>query len=326
MKINSFHLFIFLLLALLSGCKPSSKQESSDSTRQDSTLISEKSKSFILEGNTVKTRFGVPEGFKRVAAAPGSFEDFLQNLPLNPIASPVNLHKGRLTKDSLYWATSVVKLDSIDFQNTHASIIRLRAEYLYKTKQFDKISFIIKNNISLDFNRWLQGYRMEGKGNNVKLKKTANEKEMNYQNFRAYLRDVFEFTDAKSFKNNLRLIKDDDDNNEFGIGTIIMSSRAPYDAVMVVDMIEMTADHPYSYMKQPAVLLAHGDSPANEIAIIAGYDWLGMFPGKRSEDWKENPGSIWSTGSKGDREIYRQGGNLDVSTNCFINKKLLKFP
>ena len=218
---------------------------------------------------------------------------------------------------------SVVDMDSIDFQNSHASIIRLRAEYLYKTKQFDKISFIIKNNIPFDFKQWLQGYRVEVKGKSINLKKSENEKDMNYENFRAYLRDVFQYTDAKSFRKNLRLIKDDDDDNEFGIGTIIMSSRAPYDAVIVVDMIEMTESHSHPF--GPAVLFAYGDPLAKEIAIISGYDWLGLFPWKRECDWKEDAGVIWSGGSKGDRQIYKQGGNIDIWINRFINKKLLKY-
>lgn len=215
-------------------------------------------------------------------------------------------------------------IDSIDYQYSHASIIRLRAEYLFKKKQFNKISFIIKDNITFDFNRWLQGYRIKSEGKNLKLKKVENETELNYQNFRAYLREIFQFTDAKSFQKNLHMIKEDDDNNEFGIGTIIMSSQYPYDAVIVVDMIKRTDTNSYRY-KQPAVLLAHGDATAQEIAIIGVYDSLGVFPINIENDWKKNAGSIWATGSKGDREIYKQGGNLDICINGFKNKKLLKF-
>ena len=323
MKLKKYFLLICAFIFSLSSCGSSAKQEDSDSTKQDSTGTAQDSKSLILEGNTIRTRFAVPEDFERVAVAPGSFEEFLQNLPLKHFNSPIGQHERHITKDSLYWAMSVADMDSIDSQNSHASILRLRAEYLYKTKQFDKISFIIKNNISFDFKRWLQGYRVEAKGKSINLKKSENEKDMNHENFRAYLRDVFQYTDAKSFRKNLRLIKDDDDDNEFGIGTIIMSSRAPYDAVIVVDMIEMTESHSHPF--GPAVLLAYGDPLAKEITIISGYDWLGLFPKNRGEDWKEDAGVIWSGGSKGDREIYKQGGNIDIWINRFINKKLLKY-
>lgn len=315
-----------ILLCLLSCGTNTSKQESPDSTLQDSTIITESSKSLILDGNTVRTRFGVPEDFERIAVTPGSFEEFLQNLPLKPIDSRAILYNGSVSKDSLYRTVSVVDMpiDSLNLQHSHESIIRLRADYLYKTKQFDKISFIIKDNTTLDFNRWLQGYRIESKGKNLKLKKLENEREMNYQNFRAYLHDVFKFTDAESFKQNLRLIKDDDDDNEFGIGTIIMSGRAPYDAVIVVDMIEMTENH-RSYMRVPGVLLACGNSPTQEIAIIGGCDWLGLFPKDRGDDWKKNAGAIWTTQSKGERQIDKQGGNIDIGYNHFIKKSLFKF-
>ena len=324
-KLNHILFLLSIFSFLLSGCTSSSKQAESDSAQQDSTMVAEKHPSLILEGNTIRTRFAVPEDFERVAAAPGSFEEFLQNLALKPIASPIEQYNRQPTKDSLYWAMSIVDMDSIGFQNSHASIIRLRAEYLYRTKQFDKISFIIKNNIPFDFKRWLQGYRVEAKGKSINIKKLENETDMSYENFRAYLRDVFQYTDAKSFRKNLRLIKDDDDDNEFGIGTIIMSSRAPYDAVIVVDMIEMTANHSHPFGDTPAVLFAYGDPFAKEIAIISGYDWLGLFPKNRGEDWKEDAGVIWSGGSKGDREIYKQGGNIDIWTNNFIKKNLLKF-
>lgn len=328
MKFRFFLFSLPIFLCLLSCCTNTSKQESPDSTLQDSTIITESSKSLILDGNTVRTRFGVPEDFERIAVTPGSFEEFLQNLPLKPIDSRAILYNGSVSKDSLYRTVSVVDMpiDSLNLQHSHESIIRLRADYLYKTKQFDKISFIIKDNTTLDFNRWLQGYRIESKGKNLKLKKLENEREMNYQNFRAYLHDVFKFTDAESFKQNLRLIKDDDDDNEFGIGTIIMSGRAPYDAVIVVDMIEMTGSHPYSYMKAPGVLLAYGNSPAQEIAITRSImDWLGIFPKNRGDNWTENSGSIWNTTTKGERQIDKQGGNIDIWKNYFINKKLYKF-
>ncbi|MDE7413275.1 MAG: DUF4846 domain-containing protein [Muribaculaceae bacterium] len=328
MKISLLVFLLSIPAFFLSGCSSSSKQKDSHSTKQDSTIISERSKSLILEGNTIRTRFEVPEDFKRTTVSPGSFEEFLQNLPLKPLDSPVRLYNAAVSKDSLYRAISVVdmSIDSLNLQHSHESIIRLRAEYLYKTKQYDKISFIIKNNISLGFNRWLQGYRIESKGKDLKLKKRENERDMNYQNFRSYLNDVFKFTDAKSFKQNLRLIKDDDDDNEFGIGTIIMSGRTPYDAVIVVDMIEMTGSHPYSYMKAPGVLLAYGNSPAQEMAITRSImDWLGIFPTNRGDKWKENAGSIWTTTTKGERQIDKQGGNIDIWKNYFINKKLYKF-
>ncbi len=328
MKISLLLFILSLPAFFLSGCISSSKQENSDSTQQDSAIISESSKSLILEGSTVRTRFEVPEDFERIAVTPGSFEEFLQTLPLKPINSPARLYDGSVSTDSLYRTASVVSMsiDSLNLQHSHESIIRLRAEYLYKTKQFDKISFIIKNNIPLDFNRWLQGYRIEPKGKNLKFKKMENEKEMNYQNFRSYLNDVFKFTDAKSFKQNLRLIKDDDDNNEFGIGTIIMSGQAPYDAVIVVDMIKMTGNHPYSYMKALGVLLAYGNSPAQEMAITRSImDGLGIFPFNKGDNWTENAGSIWNTTTKGERQIDKQGGNIDIWKNYFTNKKLYKF-
>lgn len=327
MKLKKYFLLICVFIFSLSSCGSFSKQQDSDSAKQDSTLTAQDSKSLILDGNTIRTRYKEPEDFKRVSVAPGSFEEFLQNLPLKPIDTLPKLYNGEIKQDSLMGFSSVVDMDidSIDIQHSHESIIRLRAEYLYKTKQFDKISFIVKGNIPLDFNRWLQGYRIEASGNNLKLKKINQEIKMNQENFRAYLRDVFYYTDAESFRKNLRLIKDDDNNNEFGIGTIIMSNHAPYYTVIVVDMIEMTETHPYGYSEEPGVLVATGNSPAQEIAIVRGYDWLGIFPKNRGDNWKEDAGSIWISHTKGERQMQKQGGNIDIGLKSINNKKLFKF-
>src|SRR5688572_1539054 len=59
---------------------------------------------------SVESRFAPPAGFRRVAAAPGSFAAFLRALPLRPAGAPVRLHDGRLKRNQAVHA-AVVDID-----------------------------------------------------------------------------------------------------------------------------------------------------------------------------------------------------------------------
>jgi hypothetical protein len=93
------------------------------------------------DGTTVKTRFNTPFGYKRTSSESNSFAFFLRNLPLKQHGSKVLLYNGfEKPGNKVYCA--VVNMDIGD-KNLHQcadAIIRLKAEYLYENKQFEKIS------------------------------------------------------------------------------------------------------------------------------------------------------------------------------------------
>ena len=143
---------LMFLMPLCIGCGGTKEKVTSDSLveKTGSEVIEGKDSGFAA-GNTICTRYKVPDGFHRVVTEKGSFEEFLQTLPLKPEGYVTHTYDGTEKKKKI--ATSVIDLDidTLNFRNNAEVIIRLRAEYLYRTKQFDKIHFTFTNNFDCDY-------------------------------------------------------------------------------------------------------------------------------------------------------------------------------
>src|SRR3954468_21729129 len=100
-----------------------------------------------------------PSGFVRVPLQDGSFEDWLRKLPLK--RSPlVHLYDGSL-KGNQTAQYAVIDLDvgNEDLQQCADSVIRLRAEYLHATRQFEALHFNFTSGDRADYSLWRKGYR-----------------------------------------------------------------------------------------------------------------------------------------------------------------------
>src|SRR5699024_8892453 len=83
-----------------------------------------------LKVQRLSQRFAPPQGYQRVAVAPGSFGEFLRGLPLRTDRKTVLSYRGaRLSSPS----AAVVAMDvgERDLQQCADTIIRLHAEYLW---------------------------------------------------------------------------------------------------------------------------------------------------------------------------------------------------
>lgn len=307
----------FSFLLLCANCTGKGNSNGSDSTMQspDSIeMVGNKMK--FKPGNTIKTRYELPKGFHRVKTDEGTFEHYLQNLPLKPEGYLTHLYDG--TEKEKKVATSVIDLDidTLDIQHSAASIIRLWAEYLYSSGQFDKIHFNFKNGFQCDYSKWAQGFRIKQDGSRTRWYKAGDEEDYSYESFREYLRIVFRNTDSHSLAKEMK----DATPEEFGIGTVIFNSRPPYNAVIVVDMIEMDSSHPKNHYNFKPILLAQGGDPAQEIEILRGNgDEYVLFGENKKEMYY---GCIWFTQEKGVQQLNVQGGNLWTDENKFFNKEL----
>ena len=327
MKLTKQH-FIYLIpvtLILSLYAAYSYRQNTEDSNLRNKTdssmTLAQESNSFT-PGNTVKTRYELPQGYHRVKTESGSFEEYLQNLPLKPIGYSTHLYDGSLKNRKI--ATSVIDLDidSVDLQHSPDAIIRLRAEYLYKTGQFDKIHFIFKDGFQCDYTKWAQGFRVRSDGNHTRWHKADDKTEdYSYATFREYLRTVFAHSDERTLAKEMKDAKED----EFGIGTVIFDNKNPRNIAIVVDMLERdTIRHGYGWDNAEVVLLAQGGKPAQEIEIIRGNgDEFNLFK-EGDKDFTERKHSyIWTTPNKGERRLNRQGGRLfsgDYEFSDKINK------
>lgn len=317
-----FLVSLYVGLGMLSSCtfRHSSGEDSLQEPNDTTEILTDEEE--ILppinkEGLTVVSRYNVPPNFHRVEVPEGSFAEFLHNLPLKEVGYVTHLYNGHEKEDKI--STSVIdfEIDSMNKFDASGAIVRLIGEYLYKTKQFEKISFHLNNKFICDFERWAKGYRVYEKGKqlNWKMKNKESGEDYSYTNFQEYLTTVNKYVTSHTLRYDLKSVLEKD----FGVGTIIISDDSPQHVAIVVDMIEMDEGISINgYRDMKGVLLAQGGMPAQEIEIIEGnWDEFDFFP----DSFKR----FWTTTSYGERFIEKPGGKLLTIDKVFNNKKIYNF-
>ena len=214
-------------------------------------------KSNLLE-NTIQQHFQLPQGFVREEESKTSFDFFLRNLPLKPSGSNVLYFDGSTKPNkNVYEAVVDLPIGKQDLHQCADAVMRLRADYFYSQKQYDKIHFNFTNGFRADFSKWAAGYRIAVKGNKTSWVKTAKPSE-SYETYWKYLETVFMYAGTASLEKELKPINVSD----IKIGDVFIKGGFPGHAVIVVDM----AVNPKN--NQKIVLLAQSYMPAQEIQIL----------------------------------------------------------
>ena len=209
-------------------------------------------------GTTIKTRFNLPEGFQRLTAAPNSFAAYLQNLPLKPDGSQVQYYNGAIKSATNVYA-GVVDMDvgKRDLQQCADAIMRLRGEYLWEQKNYDKIHFDFTNGFQVDYTEWMKGNRMRIKGNKTTWYSAKNPSNT-YKDFRGYMNLIFAYAGTLSLSKELPSVTFE----EMQIGDIFIQGGSPGHAVIVVDMAK------HRETGKQLFLLAQSYMPAQDIQIL----------------------------------------------------------
>lgn len=203
-------------------------------------------------------RFAPPAGFHREKAAPASFAFYLRHLPLKPPGSKVLLYDGRVkSNNDVYEAVVDLPIGKRDLHQCADAVIRLRAEYLWKTKQFNKIHFNLTNGFRVDYDRWRKGGRVKVTGNKTVWVQTAKASNT-YATFWKYLEFVFSYAGTLSLSKELKSVPFAD----VQIGDVIIKGGSPGHAVIVVDIAKNNAG-------KKACLLAQSYMPAQEIQVLS---------------------------------------------------------
>lgn len=214
-------------------------------------------KSNLLE-NTIQQHFQLPQGFVREEESKTSFDFFLRNLPLKQSGSNVLYFDGSTKPNkNVYEAVVDLPIGKQDLHQCADAVMRLRADYFYSQKQYDKIHFNFTNGFRADFSKWAAGYRIAVKGNKTSWVKTAKPSE-SYETYWKYLETVFMYAGTASLEKELKPINVSD----IKIGDVFIKGGFPGHAVIVVDM----AVNPKN--NQKIVLLAQSYMPAQEIQIL----------------------------------------------------------
>lgn len=219
--------------------------------------------------DAVSARIPPPLGYGRIPAAAGSFQDWLRHLPLKPGKPDVYLYNGQ-PKHTQNVHAAVVDIDvgQRDLQQCADAVMRLRAEYLYSTGQYDSIRFNFTSGDNFAFKRWSQGYKPRSSGNRVTWQK-GKAPGLSHASFRNYLDTVFMYAGSASLAKELQPVKDIAD---LQIGDVFIQGGFPGHAVLIVDV----AQNPLNGKK--VFLLAQSYMPAQDIHIL-----------RNPESWWDSP-------------------------------------
>lgn len=247
MKINRPGLLAILLLVGLScsngqGPETVAAMSNTSTTPPDSLLYQ---------------RFPPPKGFERKPIGQSSFGFFLRNLPLKPPGSKVLYYNGAEKENhGVYDAVVDLPIGRKDLHQCADAIIRLRAEYLWRSGQFDQIKFNFTNGFPAEYARWRRGDRIKLDGNKARWVETATASNT-YSSFWAYLEMVFSYAGTLSLSKELK----PKTPAELQIGDVFIRGGSPGHAVIVVDMAEAGDG-------RRIFLLAQSYMPAQEAQIL----------------------------------------------------------
>lgn len=210
-------------------------------------------------GKTLETRFEEPEGYQRTVARENGFTSFVRSYPLKKEGSQVRLYNGKKKQNQdAHAAVFKLPIENEDLQQCADSIIRMYAEYFWKTEQYDRISFRFADGFQAEYVKWRDGFRIQPGGSNGTVwVGGGNAYDESYANFKKYIRMVFAYSSTISLKQESKKTT----LKRLQVGDIFIQSGSPGHAVMVVDICENSEG-------KKAFLLAQGFMPAQEFHLL----------------------------------------------------------
>ena len=218
-------------------------------------------------GSTVEGRINAPEGFERVKVENDSYGQYLRNLPVKPDGEKIKLYNGDVTNKDVHVAVLDIDVGERDLQQCADAAIRLRAEYLYQQKLYERIHFNFTNGFNADYLNWMNGNRIVINGNKTYwTKKTQYSNE--YSSFRRYLDIVFAYAGTLSLSTEMKSEAIED----MQIGDLFLKGATPGHAVIIMDMAKNKKTG------EKIFLLAQSYMPAQDIHILKNPDSEQLSP------------------------------------------------
>lgn len=215
------------------------------------------------EGNTVETRFEVPEGYTRKTYANGTFGNYLQQLPLKPAGTLTKRYNGETKPNKVAAAVVDISVGNSDLQQCADAIMRLRAEWLFAERRFDDIAFDLTNGFNMKYSEWKKGKRLNSACNGWTSGGAASE---SHEDFLNYMKKIFTYAGTLSLSKELQA------KNVATIeaGDVFIKGGSPGHAVIVVDVAEGSEGKLF--------MLAQSYMPAQDIEILKNPNNPGMSP------------------------------------------------
>ena len=215
--------------------------------------------------DNVLNRFKTPSGYTQQKITPGSFAEWLQNLPLKPAGTHTQTYTGVIARTDIETAAVVdISIGKQDLQQCADAVMRLRGEYLYQAKRYSEISFNFVSGFKCDYIHYANGYRYH---NNHWVAQA--KKDYSYPTFMRYMELVFSYAGTLSLEKELHKVTDP---NELKAGDVFIHGGSPGHCFIVMDVVENN-----QHKKQ--FLLAQSFMPAQNLQVLQydrGQYWFTM--------------------------------------------------
>jgi hypothetical protein len=249
---------IVIASMLLSCHKEKTADRILPATDKDGQEIIQNTIKINKDKNTVKERFSAPEGYDWIEEKSDSFGYFIEHFRLKDYGSPVLKYDGTpIATQHLHEAVFDIDTGSKDLQQCADAVIRLRAEFLFKTGQFDKIQFHFTSGDLVTWNDYKSGMRAFVNGNSVSFRKTAVSDD-SYKNFRNYLDLIFNYAGTISLNQETKPVVK---NSDLKTGDILITPGSPGHVVFISGVCSNKQGH-------RLFLLGEGFTPAQSIHIL----------------------------------------------------------
>jgi len=209
------------------------------------------------DGGTISERFNPPPEFQRIHVDSGSFAFYLRSLPLKQHGSKVKYYNGFIKPNFwVYDAVVDMEIGERNLQQCADAVMRLKAEYLYKSSLYNKIHFNFTNGFRVDYSEWMKGKRIVVEGNKSYWQEQTSPSNT-YNSFRKYMDIIFAYAGTLSLSKEMISV----DIKNIKIGDVFIQGGSPGHAVIVVDMAVDSGNN-------KVFLLAQSYMPAQDIQIL----------------------------------------------------------
>ncbi len=274
-------ILLFCLSSIACKHKPKVKETKVGS------FIEEQPNTIIL-GDQINTRILPPKNYKLMESKTDSYGHYLQTLPLKPEGSKIKYYDGRIKSYfSDYAAVIDLPIGNKDLHQCADAVMRLRADYLWYTRQYDKIHFNFTNGMRVDYSNWMQGQRIKVNGNNTSWYQDKAPSNTS-QDYWQYLEQIWMYAGTLSLSKELvsRNLKD------VQIGDLFIQGGSPGHAVIIVNQ----AIH--NETGETLVLIAQSYMPAQETHVLTNPNDPKLSPWYSLKDMDQIRTPEWTFGAK----------------------------
>lgn len=183
-----------------------------------------------------------------------TWENYIKHFPRKH-STIVRDYQGNILKTHSLGVLDV-RINSV--QQCADAAIRLRAEYFYDRKKYDRIRFKLTSGLEVPFSKWASGYRVKVVGNDATLVAPRKmTKDYSRSNFERYLQTVMYYAGSASLYRDMQAVK-----GLPQIGDVLIIPGYPGHVVIVMDKKVVNKTNYY--------LFANSWIPAQDIEIVSG--------------------------------------------------------